>query len=291
MIRYSVTEQELRASITLIDPKWLGLAEKRTQKFITAKKFSERSSIWSTVKEVYMDLQHMKCAYCERKLESKKRGGKIEQDVEHFRPKSSTSTWKIPQSLLDSGIKPTKIPPAPTGYYALPYHLFNYAAACKPCNSILKSDFFPIAGTYNFDILDSASGTSELPYLLYPIGDIDADPEDLIEFHGLSPMAKHSSGHNLDRALVTIQFFNLDDPSDPHGLFHGRSVIISGLFPILQRAMVDGGEALVLQKVKDLPLGMPHRNCANSFGRLFLADESKAKEIYEKAVTLVFSKS
>ena len=40
-----------------------------------------------------------KCAFCEKPLE-----GRIEQDVEHFRPKCEVRPWDIPQDLADAGI-------------------------------------------------------------------------------------------------------------------------------------------------------------------------------------------
>lgn len=87
---------------------------------------------------VSMELQgNCKCAYCERKLESIP-FGTIEQDVEHFRPKGGVKSWEMPQWLKDQGIEATQVPHEGPGYYLLPYHPFNYAASCKPCNSRLR---------------------------------------------------------------------------------------------------------------------------------------------------------
>ena len=88
-----------------------------------------------------------KCAYCERKLESSDYG-KIEQDVEHFRPKKMVREWQMPKRLKELGIAAMKVPNDDRGYFLLPYHPFNYAATCKPCNSALKKNYFPIAGDY-----------------------------------------------------------------------------------------------------------------------------------------------
>ena len=49
----------------------------------------------------------------------------------------------------------------------------------------------------------------ERPFLLYPIGDTDDDPEDMIEFAGLSPQVK-GTGFRRQRALVTIWLFDLN---------------------------------------------------------------------------------
>src|SRR5207342_665422 len=88
-----------------------------------------------------------KCAYCERKLEAEEYG-KGEQDVEHFRPKNSVRSWHLPAELAQQGVALGSVANPSSGYYLLPYHLFNYCAACKPCNSAIKSDYFPIAGAY-----------------------------------------------------------------------------------------------------------------------------------------------
>jgi len=143
-----------------------------------------------------MELQgDCKCAFCERSLESKKYG-KIEQDVEHFRPKASVKNWPVPAALKKLGVAPTAVPAGAKGYHLLPHHLFNYAAACKPCNSVLKKDYFPIAGAYATDGSDPAALTAgEQPYLIYPIGQVDDDPETLIDFHGTSPRAVSPEPH------------------------------------------------------------------------------------------------
>lgn len=55
--------------------------------------------------------------------------------------------------------------------------------------------------------------------MIYPIGDFDTDPEDLIAFHGASPQAKAPGGIDQHRALVTIAFFKLDDPVEAEVLY------------------------------------------------------------------------
>ena len=52
-------------------------------------------SLWSETKQVYIELQHSKCAFCEKPLE-----GRIEQDVEHFRPKGEVSD-DDPETMLE----------------------------------------------------------------------------------------------------------------------------------------------------------------------------------------------
>ena len=171
MIRYPVTHTKLKGLIESHKPGWLARASERTESFKQLGRYKESSSIWSEVKAVYMTLQgESKCAYCKRKMESMELGA-AEQDVEHFRPKGNVRTWNPPLELCNLGI-PFTAPPRSNpskGYFLLPYHILNYAASCKPCNSAIKGDRFPIAGTYNLDATTPTGLSSEKAYLLYPI--------------------------------------------------------------------------------------------------------------------------
>ena len=225
MIGYKISKDDLEDLIEAHKPGWLDRAKTRTAKFRALGKYEESSPIWSEIKAVYMTLQgESKCAFCERKLESVE-AGLIEQDVEHFRPKKSVKAWTAPPEILVEGITPTD-PPVAGGYYLLPYHPFNYAASCKPCNSTLKSNYFPVAGAYNLAGDDPAALQGETPYLIYPVGDFDTDPEDLIAFYGASPQAKAPGGIDQHRALVTIAFFKLDDPIGRKNLLRERAMVI-----------------------------------------------------------------
>ncbi len=291
MIRYHTTQAALEAAITAESTDWLTRAAQRTQTFRDLGRYEESSSIWSEVKAVYMRLQgNSKCAYCERKLESVEIG-KIEQDVEHFRPKASVKKWSGAARL--PGIPFTAAPKEKTGYHLLPYHPFNYAAACKPCNSVLKKDWFPIAGAYRFDGDDPAALGAEKPYLPYPIGDLDDDPEDLIEFAGISPRPVARSGYRRNRALVTIEFFRLDDTDGRKNLMRERALLIVALHPQLERSRHDASAAR-RAAAKDNVQGfqqphIPHANCARSFVRLFHADPAQAEAVFEAALQLVQS--
>src|SRR6267378_1901602 len=108
MIAYPITRAALETAIEAHSAGWIAKAKKRTTGFRKKKAYAEKSSIWSAIKAVYMQLQgESKCAYCERKLASVKYG-KGEQDVEHFRPKKSVRSWPLPQSLVSKGIQLTK---------------------------------------------------------------------------------------------------------------------------------------------------------------------------------------
>ena len=74
MIRYPITEQQLRDRIEAAVPGWLARAAERTARFIEEKCYDEKSNIWSEVKSVYMKIQFNKCIYCERQLASPDHG-------------------------------------------------------------------------------------------------------------------------------------------------------------------------------------------------------------------------
>ena len=89
MIRYAVTLEELRERVEQDVPGWSARAKERTEKFRCKKKYEEKSSIWSEVKPVFMELQGGgKCCFCERKFESGALG-RYELDVEHFRRRAT----------------------------------------------------------------------------------------------------------------------------------------------------------------------------------------------------------
>jgi hypothetical protein len=298
VIRYDVTKEKLQGLIITESANWLQRAKEKTDHFREIGKYDEEKGIWGEVKVVYMRLQGRgKCAYCEREMEAVELG-KTEQDVEHFRPKGNVKAWKAPKKLEDSGIVFAK--PAAhkkgheRGYHLLPYHLFNYAAACKPCNETMKSDCFPIAGEYKLDAEDPADLVNEKAYLIYPIGDTDDDPEDLIEFYGTSPRPVAAEGFRRHRALVTIAFFELDDTGRRDNLYRDRALLIMGLFPLLQKTTQGTAAARAAAKktVKEFLIPrLRHLNCAKSFQRLFDTDPTEANDIYDKAVQLVTSKS
>ncbi|MBS0202149.1 MAG: hypothetical protein JSS49_04555 [Planctomycetes bacterium] len=293
MIKYLVTRKKLEELIEAEKPGWLKRAADRTEQFRASGSFDEASSIWSEVKPVYMRLQGQgKCAFCEREMESVK-FGKAEQDVEHFRPKGRLTAWKVPKKLKNAGIPFAAISAGTKGYHLLPYHPFNYSVACKPCNSALKKDQFPIAGTYDLSADDPANLVQERAYLIYPIGPLDTDPETLIEFRGTSPKPVTKAGHDRNRALVTIEFFKLDDP-DRANLYRDRALIILGLFPLLQETT----RGTAIQKAKAqatvndfLTPRLRHLNCARSFRRLFDSEPDEAKKIYDAAINLLITKS
>ena len=126
MIRYPTTRNglTLEQQVDQHALGWRADADARTQQFIAAGQFDETSHSWSEVKAVFMQLQHEKCAYCERQLPGADHGGAAEHDLEHFRPKSAVDPW--PGSVV---FKLTADTTEPRGYYWLAYHLSNYCVA------------------------------------------------------------------------------------------------------------------------------------------------------------------
>jgi len=215
----------------------------------------------------------------------------IEQDVEHFRPKKNVKAWTAPDEILADGIVPT-VPPGAGGYYLLPYHPFNYAASCKPCNSVLKRDWFPVAGAYDLNGDDPVALQGEDPLLIYPIGDFDTDPEDLITFHGVSPQANAPGGIDRHRALVTIAFFNLDNHSQRKNLLRERAMVIVTLFRLLKDLSDDQGDVVARQLADNIESAKaPHAACARSFRRLHQSDPVEAEVLYDAAADFVNSAS
>jgi hypothetical protein len=295
MIRYRISREELRRLISQQDASWPKRAKDRTRTFHELGRYEEKSSIWSEVKPIYMRLQgESKCAYCERKLESQEYG-KGEQAVEHFRPKGKVKPWRLPTSLKGVGISLGDVPTGNRGYFLLAYDFFNYAAACNPCNSALKGNFFPIAGKYDFGEPSASRLKHERAYLIYPIGSVDDDPKSILEFYGTSPRPVAASGQRRHRALVTIEFFRLDDPEKRKNLFRERAMILVALYGQLERMAnaASNSEREAARKLVESLVGgrAPHANCAASFKRLYAKSRNEARNLCERAAEFIISVS
>jgi hypothetical protein len=306
VIRYPVTRKELlRRADT---PKegghasWTERASVLLKLNEAAGQFATKGKdIWGEIKDVYGRLQHFKCAYCERQLPHSKPDangspGSVERDVEHFRPKSSVRPWKIPAELAGDGIKAQGAAVA-TGYFKLAYDVENYAIACKTCNSSLKGDRFPIEGTRDSGgSVPSRLNRREKPYLIFPIGSIDKDPESLIAFRGATPVAVQKAGTaGYRRARATIAFFRLADADLRSDLFAERARIIKRAY-LASLLLASAGEAadkaFAQETLAEIQRpDQPHANCARSFVKLCKRDPVAARKIAEAARDLVLSKS
>lgn len=284
MIQYTISQQQLQQLLEQERPGWLDRAQERTDHFEVLGEYQESSSIWSEVKVVYMRLQYSKCAYCERQLESEEYG-RIEHDLEHFRPKKKSKPWKLPQALQQAGVVLTSpvSGTADPGYHLLAYNPLNYCTSCKTCNSRLKSNYFPIEGIRSTDVADPVHLGSENPLLINPVGDFDDDPASLISFYGLSPMATGSSDYKKHRGLVSIVFFHLDDRQRKY-LFRERANIIVSLYTFLNMAKQAMTPEIknVYEQLVDLYTSpsAPHTNCARSFREIYMQDLNEANELF-----------
>lgn len=290
MIAYPISLPELERLIAASDGRWLADAKKRTDKFKKLKKYSERSGTWSRIKDVYIELQHWKCGYCERRL-SAPRVGKVEHDVEHFRPKSSVRAWPPDGSplLARLGVAAALGTGSTAGYYLLAYHPLNYCTACKTCNTALKSNYFPIAGTRRLTTAaNPGTMDAEQALLIYPIGSIDVDPERLIDFIGVVPRPRRRRGtYEFRRSEVTIAFFDLDLRED---LVIERAERIEALW----MAMIIAKAGTASQKktareaiVRMMAKPSEHTNCVRSFYRLARANPREAEVLYDRIHALV----
>ena len=281
MIRYPITKAELEARVEAVKPGWLARARQRTDSFRAAGDYQEESSIWSEIKDAFLELQYDKCAYCERKLGGKSYNRK-EYDIEHFRPKGSVKAWPTDAIKAARNLSYTFAlgDASAKGYYLLPYNILNYTAACTGCNSSLKSNYFPVARSRVLESDDFARLRREEPFLLCPLGDIDPDdPEDVITFEGFLPIPKLKRGARHRRGRVTIDFFDLATRSD---LIRERAGIIVTIWMAhrtLQNNQADADDKATAQLIIDTALSpqSAHTNCARAFYRLCEQDPQKAR--------------
>lgn len=290
MIRYPITEQQLRNLIEAEVPGWLQRAQRRTDKFIAARKYEEASSIWSEVKPVYMRIQFDKCVYCERQLASPELGGTIELDLEHFRPKNGVEPWPTAEMRQERNIV-FNFPLGnahPPGYYWLAYNVVNSSAACKKCNTPLKLNFFPVASRRGRREAHPRDLQNEQPYLIYPLGDWDDDPEELIGFLGIVPVPKMKNGFGRKRADVTIKFFELnpeDDGREELGRERARQLVaLDNALAILELKPPEVRKKTALADIDVLQrASSPHANCVRSALALYKKDALQAGNLFTAA--------
>src|SRR5215213_8823865 len=283
MIHYPISEVDLKSKIKAIKETWLDRAKARTKVFRKAKKYNESSNIWSEIKDVFLDIQFNKCAYCERRLGGKKYHRK-EYDVEHYRPKSAVKLWpgKTQKQKRSFDYSFSLGTATNTGYYLLAYNVRNYSASCTGCNSSLKSNYFPVGGARVLHSDDYSKLKNEEAYLLCPVGDIDDDPEDIITFMGYLPVPKENDENKLNykRARVTIDFFDLDTRDD---LLWERAGIIVTLWQahdVLKNEWASDEAKQAAQLHIDVSISpkSPHTSCAKAYSRLCIQDWESARK-------------
>lgn len=277
MIRHALNPAQLRADIEREDATWFTKAEDRTDAFIGLGRFEEKSSIWSKAKPAFMLLQSNKCAFCERPFTGPDES-RIEMDLEHFRPKGAVSAWEGPSA---SNSYPANTGTASAGgYYWLAYNVSNYLAACKICNSDYKRTYFPVAGPRCDDPDDLPALAAERPYLVYPIGTVDDDPETLITFTGTVARPVAPNGHRHARAALMIDLFGLNTRDQLHVQ---RAETIERFGRALV-AVADGNDAkssdrTYVAQIKN-PL-IPHAACLRAFSRLWEQEQPNARRLLD----------
>lgn len=288
MIRHDVDLNRLETLVDEHKPGWRARAEERTERFRALGAYGESSSIWGEIKAVFLELQEAKCCFCERKF-----GGGFSQyelDVEHFRPKGRVRQWPCPQDLAAEFRSPTAAPAGNGGYYLLSYQILNYAAACKPCNSGLKKNYFPISGEYDFAGTVPNAMKAERPWLMFPIGSTDVDPEDVVTFYGMLPQCKSDDPELKLRGHATIAFFGLDDVIARKDLMRERANVIFVLQVLLERERAGHPRAAAMVS-RMVDSSAPHANCARSFKNLFDRNRTEAASVAELAERFIESGS
>lgn len=219
-----------------------------------------------------MALQMNKCIFCERQFENELYG-KIEFDLEHFRPKSSVKAWPDPsrhpwQYDFETGGADE------AGYFWLPYDLQNYAASCKVCNTSLKSNYFPIAGTR---ITAPGDLAAEQQFLCYPLGEIDEDPANILTFVATTAVPAVTHGHLHRRAKVTIDFFDLNGREQLHRERANMIVLLGQSLAAIEAGIGDANDAALVEAIVS-PL-YPHTACVRAFSEAWDTDRPFARKI------------
>ena len=283
MVRYPVPRQALIDAIQQHKPSWLQRAKDRTDIYRNAGAYTGGSEFWGEIKDVYIQLQHEKCAYCETKLQGAQLASKV-HEVEHFRPKSSVNAWPPAGDPFQPGWPVGTASAA--GYYLLAYHPFNYAIACTRCNSTLKSNYFPVAGTRDIHGGDPSLMQGEEALLIYPMSDIDDDPTDLIGFEGVTAQARHASGPKRQRALTTIRFFQLNHQD----LTTRRAEMLGQLYVNLEN-LAAGPAAPLKARLETLitkacaPAGQ-FSSCMRDFVQLYSSNPGQASTLGQLALDM-----
>ncbi|MFV8749901.1 hypothetical protein ACNOYE_05085 [Nannocystaceae bacterium ST9] len=291
-----VVDRDLRRMISETSPTWLRAAT-AAMNSSTPSKVQDQPS-WSVIKVVYTTLQHGKCAFCERKLAQTPdyRPALRAQDVEHYRPKRAVKAWPPANLAKERGLKyPDWLElgvRGASGYYRLAHHHWNYTISCPACNQSHKRDYFPIAKSRRLDGTNPRAMTSEWPYLIFPLGTHDDDPEDLIRFDDLLPHPVQSDPmyHDYWRARVTIDFFDLASEE----IITDRADALHHLATTLELTEI-GDTPQVRQKAERVAAELTsprarHTACAKAFFRLWTTDRESARRIADRAADILLKR-
>lgn len=282
MIRIGpTTSAALEALVDAHSATWRTRASLRTTALVAAATYNETGSIWGEIKPVFMVLQNYKCVFCERPLGGKEVGS-IEHDLEHFRPKNGVKAWPSAAKRRTLAYSFLTGVASADGYYWLAYDLANYAAACKPCNTVLKSNAFPILRARGAATASVAAlNASEQPLLLYPVGPGGDDPARFLTFEGIVALPLNPHGIAWQRAKVTIDFFRLNTRQE---LRRGRFEVIRTVFLASEVAATSPNATFVAHAratlLEVVSVASPHSACAKAYLDLMVTDPDAAYEIY-----------
>ncbi|PTT76010.1 hypothetical protein DBR42_27700 [Pelomonas sp. HMWF004] len=271
---------------------WWSRAHTNFQSAVRTRKFDASQAYWSEVKGAFIALQSHKCAYCETPMPQGQRK-KVAYDVEHYRPKSRTQAWPTQTIRRDLGITYRVNAGRRRGYPELAHHAWNYAVACKVCNSPYKSDYFPLLGRCNGASHSPLTlNLTELPAIPLPLGTWGEDPEAFLTFHGFIAVPKAGlKGDMLKRTQVVIDFFELNRRPD---LLLGRAATIGLLYRNLREMQHPhlARNAAEAQSWVDQQLSSeaPYAAAARAFRALHLAAPGQAKTVAQLAQRYVHSK-
>ncbi|MFS2067177.1 hypothetical protein ACEN9D_00240 [Pseudomonas sp. CT11-2] len=290
MIRYAISESDLIALINSEKPSWMGRAQQRIQSYIAAGGYTDDTDFWGEIKQVYITLQHEKCAYCETKLQGAVLASKV-HEVEHYRPKSEVKAWPNHNVVHWKDFTPAWATGTASniGYYKLAYHPQNYAIACTRCNSTLKSSYFPIRGNRDTQNGNPANMQGESALLLYPVSLTDPDdPQDIITFEGVLAVPKHSAGPAYERAVTNIEFFQLNHED----LTSRRAVEIRTLWLALQMSKNNPQDKQMYDDTISLMCGpeSPFSSCVSAFFALSQSDYPAAETMARFIIKALLTK-
>ena len=245
---------------------------------------------WSSVKYLFMEIQHNKCAYCERRFaDSASKGGSAEHDLEHYRTKNPVTVWTAPKEIdFSTG-------DASPGYFWLAFDLRNYCASCKTCNSGYKRNQFPIAGVRGQvgKLPTRDLNAEEQPLLVFPLGTVDVDPEDILRFRGIAafppeqdpllPPNTRNGEYRNRRARATITFFALNFRPE---LLWGRAERIRELEKALAELNdTNAGSQRQTAAKSDIKRlageSSEHTACVRGMMRLYTHDPTTARVYFE----------
>ena len=123
----------------------------------------------------------------------------------------------------------------------------------------------------------------ERALLVYPLGDFDENPEDLIDFYGHLAIAKGPVGTRQHRrAMVTIDFFELNR----HTLQSQRADVITHL-DVAFRLLANGNDEDRIDANEDIKRlcrnESHHAACARAYCRRYTSNPKEARKLAQAA--------